>query len=148
MEQWVGPGWPVRLMQMQLCTLYAAAGWHRLMAPAWTDGDMLFVVLDGRTYGRFDVDWFPLAALLRWGAWVALMLEPLAPLMLWLRGIGRWWALALIGLHASLEVLSRTDWWQPMMIPLLLVFLPPSWICAGLRAPRSLGLRLLRRSSA
>ena len=111
-------------------------------------GDMLFVAIDGRTFGRFDFDWFPFIAELRWGGWVALWLEPLAPLMLWLKGIGRWWALALIGLHINLELFSRVDWWQPMMIPLLTVFLPAPWVCAALSAPRSLAYKILGRGAA
>ena len=68
--------------------------------------------------------------------------------LLWLKGIGKWWALALVGLHLNLELFSRVDWWQMMMIPLLLVFLPAPWMCALLRAPRSLGVGVLRRSSS
>ena len=63
------------------------------------------------------------------------VLEPLAPFLLWVRGIGKWWALALISMHVMLELLTNVSWWQWMMVPLLLVFLPPKWLCAILRAP-------------
>ena len=127
-ESWSGPGWPVRMLQLQLCTMYAVAGWSRLDDPAWLSGDMLFVALDGRTYGRLDVDWFPVATQLELLTYAAFVLEPLAPFLLWIRGIGKWWALALIAMHVTLELLTNVDWWQWMMIPLLLVFLPSDWL--------------------
>lgn len=135
LEDWLGPAWPVRLLQMQICTMYAAAGWARFDDPAWLSGDMLFYALDGRTFGRLDVDWLPLASELRILAYGAFVLEPLAPFLLWLRGIGKWWALALIVMHVTLELLTNIGWWQWMMVPILLVFLPSEWLCALLRTP-------------
>lgn len=135
LEDWMGPAWPVRLLQMQLCTMYAAAGWSRLDDPAWLSGNMLLYALDGRTFGRLDVDWFPLASPLRTFSYGAFVLEPLAPFLLWVRGVGKWWALALIGMHVTLELMTDVSWWQWMMIPLLTVFLPTDWLCALLRAP-------------
>lgn len=149
LEDWMGPAWPVRLLQMQLCTMYAEAGWSRLDDPAWISGDMLFVALDGRIFGRFDVDWFPLAAPLRILGLGAFVLEPLAPFLLWVRGIGKWWALALMAMHVTLEITTNVSWWQWMMVPLLTVFLPSDWLCAILRAPaRWLGRAPPRRPSA
>ncbi len=135
LEDWMGPAWPVRLLQMQLCTMYAVAGWSRFDDPVWLSGDMLFVALDGRTFGRLDVDWFPLASQLRVLAYGAFVLEPLAPFLLWLPRIGKWWALALISMHVTLELMTNVGWWQWMMIPLLSVFLPSAWLCTLLRVP-------------
>jgi len=135
LEDWMGPAWPVRLLQIQLCTMYAVAGWSRLDDPVWLSGDIVLYAMDGRTFGRFDVDWFPLASPLRILGYVAFVLEPLAPFLLWVRGIGKWWALALISMHVTIELVTDVGWWQWMMIPLLTVFLPPDWLCALLRAP-------------
>lgn len=134
-EDWVGPAWPVRLLQMQLCTMYAVAGWSRLADPGWLTGGMLFYALDGRSFGRLDLDWFPLASQLRILAYGAFVLEPLAPLLLWFRGIGKWWALALIAMHVTLELVTNIGWWQWMMVPLLAVFLPAEWLCTLFRKP-------------
>ena len=135
LQDWMGPAWPVRLLQMQICTMYAEAGWSRLDDPVWLSGDMLLYALDGRTFGRLDVDWFPLASQLRLFGYGAFVLEPLAPFLLWVRGIGKWWALALIAMHVTLEVMTNVSWWQWLMIPILTVFLPSEWLCTLLRAP-------------
>ncbi len=134
-QNWSGPGWTVRLLQMQICMMYAAASWSRFDNPGWLNGDILFMALDGRRYGRFDIDWFPVIAVLSWLSYGALVLEPLAPFLLWLKGIGKWWALALIGMHLALEIGTNISWWQFLMISLLPVFLPASWLTALIRAP-------------
>lgn len=134
-EQWTGPAWPVRLIQMQVCTMYAV-NWLRLSDEGWLNGSMVFRAVSDRWYGRLDVDWLPLLPVLAVAAGATLVLELLAPVALWLRGVGRWWALGLIGLHASLELLANVGWWQPMMMSALCVFLPVAWIAPLFRGPR------------
>ena len=148
-EEWVGPAWPVRLVQMQICTLYAVAGWSRLDDPGWANGDMLLVALDGRNSGRFDFDWFVMADWLRPLSYGAFALEPLAPFLLWVRKIRPWMVLGLMAMHVALEIFSDVDWWQYMMIPLLTVFLPTEWLTRALRLPGSLvrQLKALRVSA-
>jgi hypothetical protein len=140
-ETWSGPGWPVRLLQIHVCLLYAVAGIARLSDPAWLGGEMVFASLTDRTFGRWDVDWYPFFPLLRIPAYVALALEPLAPLLLWIPATRTLCALLLISLHAGLELAGTFGWWHWLMMPLLTVFLPPSWVAWALRRvlPRSLG---------
>jgi len=38
---WLGPAIPVRLLQTNVCTLYAVAGWARLVDPGWLGGEMV-----------------------------------------------------------------------------------------------------------
>jgi hypothetical protein len=131
---WMGPGWPIRLLQMQVCAMYAV-NWSRLDDPAWLDGRILAIPLVDRWFGRFDFDWLAVGTPLEWLAYAALALELLAPIALWIRGIATPWALALIGMHASLELLTNIGWWQPMMIACLTLFLPSAWLARSLGAP-------------
>ncbi len=129
-HDWMGPGWPIRLLQMQVCAMYAT-NWLRLDDAGWLTGRILMRPLSDRWFGRFDIDWFTLASPLEWLAYAALALELLAPVALWIRGIATPWALGLIGLHASLELLTNIGWWQPMMIASLTLFLPAAWLARG-----------------
>ena len=58
----------------------------------------------------------------------ALILEPFAPILLWVRVTRPWWALALIGMHVALELFANIGWWQFIMIAGLTAFLPTPWI--------------------
>lgn len=122
---WEGPGWPVRLMQIHVACEYMAAGWSRLDRASWLSGEMVFVALSGATHSRLAIDWRPLLPLLKLGAWASLVLEVLAPAMLWVPRIGRLWAAGLIALHLALELTTNVGWWGPVMIAGNLSFLLP-----------------------
>lgn len=128
---WLGPAIPVRLLQMHVCTLYAAAGWARLGDVGWQKGEMVFAAMTDDWFGRFDLDWFPFLLPLRLLSYVAFVLEPLAPILLWTR-VGRWWVLLLMAMHVSLELLTNLGWWQLMMVSVLFVFLPARWLSRAL----------------
>jgi hypothetical protein len=122
---WTGPGWPLRLLQINACTLYLAAGASRLDKASWLNGEMVFVVLSGATHSRWVLDWSPWMPLLKLATWAALLLEALAPVVLWLGPLGRAWALALVGLHLGLEATMNIGMWSPVAIACLLSFLLP-----------------------
>jgi hypothetical protein len=132
--EWRGPGWPLRMVQMQVCAMYAV-NWLRLDDAGWLKGAMVLVAVEDRWYGRFDFDWFvfrPLLALLSQGT---LLLELLAPIALWIPGLGAFWALGLIAMHANLEFFANVGWWQPLMILALLTFVPVRWLAAWVEWP-------------
>lgn len=120
--------WGMRLLQVHLCVMYLVPGFERLDAEGWVNGEMVLRSLMNVEYGRFELGWQSAAPALTLLTWAVLLLEPAAPFILWLRGVGRYWALLLIAMHTCLEVLTDTGWWQPMMISALLTFLPARWI--------------------
>jgi hypothetical protein len=125
---WRGPGWPVRLLQVHLCAMYLVAGWSRLDSPSWWEGEATFAGVTDLFYARFEVDWQAVKPALEAATYAALALEALAPLLLWLPGIGPLWALALLALHAGLEIVDNHGSWQLLMGAALLTFLPPPWL--------------------
>lgn len=122
---WMGPGWPLRLMQIHVACMYVAAGWSRLDKESWILGEMVRVAMSGATHSKLVLDWAPWAPLLALGTWGALALEVGAPVALWVPRLGRLWALGLIGLHVMLELLTNVGWWNAVMIAGLLCFVLP-----------------------
>jgi hypothetical protein len=139
---WRGPAWPVRLLQVHVCAMYLVAGGSRLESPSWWAGEVTFAAVSDLFYARFDADWQVAKPLLEAATYAALVLEVLAPLLLWLPRIGPLWALGLLALHAGLEIVDDHGSWQLLMGAALLTFLPPAWLARFL--PRSRAARAAR----
>jgi hypothetical protein len=118
-------GWPLRLLQLHVCAMYLAAGWSRLDRGSWLSGEMVEIALTSATHGRLPGDWSALAPLLALATWVAMALELAAPVALWLPRLRRGVALALVLMHAGLELVTNVGWWGPVMIAGLCAFLLP-----------------------
>jgi hypothetical protein len=132
----VAPAWPLRLMQINVCTMYAVAGFSRIDNPDWHQGKMLYDALSNMSYARLALDWRPFLPVLKILSWAVFLLEPAATLLLWIPPLARWTALALIAMHVGLELLTNVEWWNYMMIGGLLTFLPPAWVRAMLERLR------------
>ena len=131
---WWAPGWPLRLMQLHVCALYVVAAWSRLDRESWLHGDLLFAALSSATHSRLVFDWAAWQPLLRAATYVAWALELAAPVALWLRRTRRAWALALLGLHAGIELTTNVGWWNAVVAASLCAFLLP-WRRAGDPSP-------------
>lgn len=133
---WRCPAWPIRLMQIHAACVFFVL-WTRFDEPSWVSGQMLPMALTNRDWGRFDVDWFPYYGVLESFGVVALILETAAPIMLWIKPIGKYWALALMGMFATLVVTTSVGWWDFMMLFALTVFLPAEWLDRIMRPSRT-----------
>jgi len=133
LSEWRAPGWPLRLMQIHLCTMYFVAGWSRIDEAGWLQGQVVFNAVNHTLFSRLTIDWQPWKPLLSIGNWVAFVLEPVAPLLLWLPRIGVWWAYLLIAMHVGLELVTNIGMWSYLMVVLLTSFLPTAHLDAALR---------------
>lgn len=122
---WYASGWPLRLLQIHVTTMYALTGWSRLDKPSWLAGETVLIAMTSANFSRVAVDWSSVAPLLALGTWGALALEALAPLLLWLRATRRLWAWGLIAMHAALVPPIQVEiWaWSAVMTGGLLTFL-------------------------
>jgi hypothetical protein len=46
------PVWPLRLLQYQICVMYASAAMYKLLDPAWRDGSVLHYILNYNAFQR------------------------------------------------------------------------------------------------
>ncbi|RIL07534.1 MAG: hypothetical protein DCC71_02620 [Proteobacteria bacterium] len=122
---WYASGWRLRLLQIHVCTMYAVAGWSRLDKPGWLQGDMVEIALTSANFSRVAIDWSALAPLLALATWGTVVLEALAPFLLWLPRTRRIWAWGLVAMHALLAPLTHVEiWaWSAILIAGLLAFL-------------------------
>jgi hypothetical protein len=141
-DGWV-PAWPMRLLQIHVAAMYFHTGFARIDDPGWLQGDVLYEALAQTLFSRFDLDlypWRPALALLSRAVFV---LEPAAAVLLWVPRARTLCALALLGMHGVLELLTNVGWWNYIMLGGLLAFLPPAWLARLLPgvppAPAALG---------
>lgn len=121
------PAVGIRLLQLHLCTMYTVAGWERIDAPAWLAGQMVTLAVVNSRFSRFEVDWMTWQPVLSMMNYATYVLEPLAPIALWIPRLVVPYALALMGMHVGLELLSHIGHWQWIMFGGLCVFLPARW---------------------
>ncbi|MCB0418828.1 MAG: HTTM domain-containing protein, partial [Bdellovibrionales bacterium] len=96
--------WPLRLMQLHLSAMYLAAAWQRLDDPNWLAGSMVFAAMTNMIFSRFpNIEWFGWKGLLAFFNYAALVLEVVAPILLWHKKWGSWCVGALIVMHIGLE---------------------------------------------
>lgn len=145
----LAPAWPLRLIQVHLAAVYIAAVYHRLDDPAWLQGQMMYAGLTTSLFFRFpSLDLYPVRGALTVVTWLSWGLELAAPVVLWIQRyrIRTISVVALLCMHAALELVSLTGYWQYMMIAVLVCFAPPRW--AAVVLDRTLGRLARRRQSA
>jgi len=122
---WFASGWPLRLLQIHVCAMYAVAGWSRLDKPTWLNGDTVLIAMTSANFSRVAIDWSAAAPLLAVATWASMVLEGFAPFLLWVPRVRKLWAWGLVGLHASLAIVIHEEiWaWSAVMIGGLLAFL-------------------------
>lgn len=118
--------WALRLVQIHVCMIYVAAGWHRIDDGGWLRGEMVYEAMSNTWYTRLPlVDFQPYKAVMAWATWGTEFLELLAPVALWLRPTRKIWMIGLIAMHTGLHLGASVGMWQPMMVGSLLSFADP-----------------------
>lgn len=140
------PMWPVRMLQVHVACVYLTAAYTRLYHHGWYEGAMLFEALVNVIFGRFpEVDWYAFKPVLYFFNYASWALELAAPLLLWVPRTRTLTACGLIALHIVLEATTTVGWWQVLMMTMLVLFLPTSWIE---RAFEAVGRKVSRVSLA
>jgi hypothetical protein len=133
-------GWPVRVAIVVIALIYCFAGYHKLRrsGPEWAYGDnMRYVVLWGPSVGASG--WEGLARWTGEHVWVSrasgffiLGLELTFPVVIFVRWLRLWYALAAVFLHITTWFLLGLDYWAwAITVPLVLIDWPAT--VAGVR---------------
>jgi len=121
------PAWSLRLVQIQVATIYGAAVVHKLGGTTWRDGTAVSYPLRIPDMVRFPVprelaDSVVAAHAMTWGT---LAVEAAIPILVWSRR-ARPWVLGLgVGLHLSIEYSLRAGLFSWVVLASYLAFVPP-----------------------
>lgn len=118
-----GPIWPVRLLQLNIATLYLHIILHRIGDISWLNGHMLYETLSQSMFFRFPTNWEPYLMILRAMTYAGLVIEIAAPFCLITGIFRRPIVVFLILLHICLEIFTNVGFWNIMLIPSFLIFL-------------------------
>ncbi|CAB9521263.1 Vitamin K-dependent gamma-carboxylase [Seminavis robusta] len=101
------PIWPFRLFQIQICLVYLGAAGVKWLSEYWTAGTSLFfMVHNDDFYGKFfnpDI-LFNYMGPLKCMTWAALLIETLAPILVWPATTRKWALGSIILLHFGMEI--------------------------------------------
>jgi len=139
------PVWPLRLLQVQVASIYFVSGLWKLANVTWRDGSALHYVFENNQFKRFPIAALPIETLLTVATYATLFWELGFAFMLLHR---RWrrWALAIgvamhLGMWATLELGS----FSAVMIASYVAFVDPArlrWMTrsASERGPRDIAI--------
>lgn len=133
------PVWPLRLVQLQVTVMYAAAVWHKLQGDRWVDGTAASYPLRIPDMVRFPVptgivESPAMAHLLTWGT---LAIEVAIPVLVWNRRT-RPWVLGLgVALHLSIDLTLRAGFFSWVVLVAYVAFVPPETMVRWLERARA-----------
>jgi HTTM domain len=137
------PVWPLRLLQYQLCVMYAAAAMFKLLDPTWRDGTALHYILNYNTFqripGQVPPSFAPLLAAL---GYTTLAWEGLFPLAMLTRTTRRVFVLLGIGLHLGMWALLDLGAFTPTVLAAYVAFIDTE----DARALAALWARITKRA--
>jgi hypothetical protein len=141
---WIGPAWPLRLIQLHTCAMYLVSGGERLDDPGWLEGAAIWYAMSNTLYSKWAFNWHDFRLPMALGTWGTYVFEPVSALGLWLPRVGPILAYMAIAMHVGLEVLTNVGWWNYVMIASLTAFIPASHARALVaRLPGGQALRTL-----
>jgi hypothetical protein len=119
------PAWPVRLVQIQLCLLYLAAGVTKLNED-WLRGEAVYWVLNDLALARWSYCQVPvpmfLCQLLSWGT---LLFELGFSVLVLFPRVRHWLLLAGLALHGGIWLTTEIGWFSPVILCWYSLFLWP-----------------------
>jgi hypothetical protein len=119
----------LRLLQLHLCLIYAAAGLTKLQGESWWSGNAVSMILLYPEYRTSDLTW-----LLAYPRWLNLLthgtvaLEILYPCLIWVRVLRPLMLTGMILLHLGIDLTLGLGEFTLAMITANLAFIPGSWL--------------------
>jgi hypothetical protein len=128
-----------RLMQIQLCVIYAFSGMEKLKGTRWWDGSALFDVLSIGNMQRWDMSFLAhVPILLAANVYVVLFWEIYFPVLIWNKKLKNPMLLMGVFLHIGIYLFMNLPTFGFMMIALYIPFLERADLANILRKARIL----------
>lgn len=119
----------VRLVQLQLCIIYAYTGLEKLKGQRWWDGTAVWAVIGNDQIMMFDASWLKEAPLLiGLMTFSTVLFEIYFPVLIWLKRF-RYWLIAYGWvLHAMIALIMGLFFFSGAMMAAYLLFANPDWL--------------------
>lgn len=119
--------WALRLVQLQICVVYAGNVWSKLRGVRWSDGTAVSYALRIEDYARFPVpslftDSLPLVNL---STYAVLLIELALVIAVWNRRARPWVLIAGVLMHLSIEYALLVGFFGAAVFTGYLAFVPP-----------------------
>jgi hypothetical protein len=116
-------GWPMRLLQIYVCTIYWNATRYKIHMPCWTRGHAARdAAMSGLWSRRIEQVWFKSDLLSIWASRSVLFFEATAPFTFWIRELTLPTFFLGVILHAGVWIFLRIGYFGPIMIVALFSF--------------------------
>jgi uncharacterized membrane protein YphA (DoxX/SURF4 family) len=120
------PAWPVRLLQLQLGTIYLSTGLHKLLGESWRDGVALHYVLHDFTTARWGFSSLPLPNWFTHAAtYGTLAFELSFVLLVAFRPTRRWALWSGVLFHLGIYALMEVGWFSFYTLTLYTTWVEP-----------------------
>jgi hypothetical protein len=99
-------GWPLRLIQMQMCIMLWSAGFEKLDGALWRDGSAMYYILnldDFALHGPIPNVFRTSLVVSQLSTWGSLLVELGGPLLIWFQETRRAALFAIVLLHLAIE---------------------------------------------
>lgn len=114
MDVWVrkvdaSPSWGVtlsiRVLQIHMCLVYLSAGYEKMLAADWWNGNVLWRSLVQPDFRQADFTWLAQYKWLPMGlSWFTMSIETFYGVAMWLPRVRVFWLLGIIGLHVGIAL--------------------------------------------
>lgn len=115
----------VRLLQIQICIVYAYTGLEKLKGPSWWEGTAVWAVLGNQQLMMFDTSWlrdFPM--IIVFATFFTLFFEIYFAALVWIPATRRWILLAGVALHAGIAATVGLIFFSMAMMSTYFVYIP------------------------
>ena len=116
--------WAQRLLQLQLCIMYADSVMWKLAGNHWLDGTAVYYIVQLDEFRRFPVPaWCATLWFSRFATWSSLAAEAAMATLVWIRPLRRYVLCAGIALHLGLEYTMNIPVFQWVVLASYCLFL-------------------------
>lgn len=130
--------WALRLIQVQLSILYAAAVWQKVRGATWNDGTAVSYALRIGDLERFPVPAFVTDSLVisNLTTYGTLAIELALAILVWNRKLRPWVLLLGVSLHLGIDYAVRVGFFSVAILVCYIAFIPPETMTARVLAVR------------
>lgn len=133
------PPWPIRLIQLQICTVYLRTVYWKLKGRSWRNGTAAWYPLWVEAYVRFRPPaWMLKPALIRIATWGTLIVEFCLAFLIWIREFRYPVLTTGVLMHLIFDLILNLQFFSWIMISGLILFVSPDDMATLLQSAAAL----------